>query len=171
MLTKSILTAAAFALVAGLGTSPAWSSSNVLPSLPPLPEPENIPPNCSNAVASLDLLWPPNHEYVPISIQGVTDPDGDPVVITIVGIFQDEPVDNLGDGATFPDGDGVGTGVAMIRAERDGGGNGRVYHIGFEAVDTFGNVCSGEVLVGVQHRRGMQNTPIDDGPIFDSTVE
>jgi hypothetical protein len=34
-----------------------------------------------------------------------------------------------------PDGFGIGTGIAEIRAERNGQGNGRVYSITFEAND------------------------------------
>ena len=40
------------------------------------------------------LALPPNHEFVKVPIEGVTDPDGDPVAITITGITQDEPLDS-----------------------------------------------------------------------------
>ena len=135
-------------------------------------EPDNQAPDCSAAVASIDTIWPPNHKFVSISVLGVTDLDGDPVTITIDSIFQDEPVDALGDGRFAPDGAGVGTTTAYVRAERSGtkkmGGNGRVYQIGFIADDGNGGACSGEVLVGVPHE---QNTaPIDDGALYDSTL-
>ena len=135
-------------------------------------EPDNQAPDCSAAVASIDTIWPPNHKFGSISVLGVTDPDGDPVTITIDSIFQDEPVDAFGDGRFAPDGAGVGGSTAYVRAERSGtkkvSGNGRVYHIGFTADDGNGGACSGEVLVGVPHD---QNTaPIDDGALYDSTV-
>jgi hypothetical protein len=38
------------------------------------------------------VLWAPNHQFVPIAIMGVTDPDGDAVTITVTGVTQDEPV-------------------------------------------------------------------------------
>jgi hypothetical protein len=102
----------------------------------------------------------------------VTDPDGDAITITIDSIFQDEPVDTLGDGNFVPDGQGVGTPTAYVRAERSGTkevpGDGRVYHIGFTAVDGFGASCSGEVAVGVPH--DVKDAPIDGGPLYDSTV-
>ena len=107
----------------------------------------------------------------PIYILGVTDPDGDAFTLTINSIFQDEPVDSTGDGKFAPDGFGVGTSSASIRAERKGSGNGRVYHIGFTAEDGRGGQCSGLVKVGVPRSKGKKGSPIDDGPIYDATVE
>ncbi len=129
------------------------------------------PPDCSNAVSSIDTVWPPNHKFHVVNILGVTDPDGDDVTITIDSIFQDEAVDSTGDGNSAPDGTGVGTSTASVRAERAGTGNGRVYHIGFTAEDENGEVCSGEVLVGVPKRKKKKGAPVDDGPLYDSTVQ
>jgi hypothetical protein len=130
----------------------------------------NNDPDCSRAVPSIATLWPPNHEFVPVTILGVTDPDGDPVTITITTIFQDEPVDGTGDGRSAPDGQGVGTATAEVRAERDGSSNGRVYHIGFTADDGIGGTCSGEVLVKVPKNQGEKGAAVDDGALFDSTI-
>ena len=54
---------------------------NLLPGdcCTPLCVNDNLPPICGAAVASIDEMWPPNHKMVPVSIAGVTDPDGDPV--------------------------------------------------------------------------------------------
>lgn len=132
----------------------------------------NQPPDCSGAFASLDRIWPPNHSWVPIQILGVVDPDGDALLITITSIFQDEPVDTYGDGKFTPDGDGVGTDTAWVRAERAGTkkvpGNGRAYHITFTADDGRGGVCDGEVLVGVPH--DVKDVVMDEGALFDSTA-
>jgi hypothetical protein len=87
--------------------------------------------------------------------------------MTVTGIFQDEPV---GDESTGPDGRGVGTATAEIRSDRDGGGDGRVYHIFFEAVDATGGTCSGVVRVGVTHDQSTPLDVIDGGPIYDSTA-
>lgn len=131
----------------------------------------NRPPVCSEAVASVGELWPPNHRLVPIDVLGVTDPDGDPVTISIAAIMQDEPTDAHGDGRFTPDGMGIGTSTAEVRAERAGTnqvpGNGRVYHIGFSAADGRGGVCSGTVLVGVPHDRSK--AAVDEGPRYNST--
>jgi hypothetical protein len=133
----------------------------------------NSHPDCSNAVASMDVVWPPNHHFVPITVEGVTDPDGDPVTITIDGIFQDEPLDSLGDGSHVPDGMGVGTDTAHVRAERAGTkevpGDGRVYHIFYTASDGRGGDCDGEITVCVPHDRGQGINCVDSGVYYDST--
>jgi hypothetical protein len=106
---------------------------------------------------------------VAVGVLGVTDPDGDPVTITFTSIRQDEPVDETGDGSFTPDGlislDGS---TAEVRAERDGGGNGRVYAIGFTADDGNGGTCSGTVAVGVS--KSIKRPAGDDGPTYDSTL-
>lgn len=128
----------------------------------------NEAPDCSEAYPSMDIIWPPNHKFVDINILGVTDPDGDPVTITINRIMQDEPVQTHGDGNFEPDGQGVGTDTASLRAERSGTkkvpGDGRVYHIYFTAEDGRGGVCRGEVQVGVPH--DVKDIPVDGGAIY-----
>jgi hypothetical protein len=130
-------------------------------------------PDCSNATPSVDTLWPVNHKFVPVNIMGVTDPDGDPVTITITSIFQDEPVNVEGSGSTEPDGQGVGTDTAEVRAERSGTkkvpGNGRVYHISFIAADGVGGFCDGTVTVCVPHDQSGDPC-VDEGALYDSTV-
>ena len=125
----------------------------------------NQSPVCSNPISSSTIIWPPNNEFFQIQVQNVTDPDLDPVYIRIDRIFQDEPVGKQ------IDGDGIGTAIALVRSERDGNGNGRVYHIFFSAWDDFGGNCSGELLVPVvDHDLGSGVGAIDDGPIYDSTI-
>ena len=152
------------------------------------------PPTCSLAVASPNLLSPPNHKFVPIQILGVTSPSGGTVAITVTSIFQDEPVgsgkqgcdgegDDHGDHAYFPlifpsdegggdgdkrvDGKGVGTATASVRAERSCRGDGRVYHIGFTATNSLGVSCTGAVTVGVPRHKNVP--PVDGGALYDST--
>lgn len=136
----------------------------------------NQPPDCSGTSASSSQLWPPNHQFVPITILGVTDPDGDPVAITIDSIFQDEPVLQSGGGAgnTSPDGTGVGTATANVRSERNGNpktpGNGRVYHIDFTADDGNGGTCVGTATVCVPHDQRPGASCVDGGALYDSTT-
>jgi CSLREA domain-containing protein len=153
------------------------------------------PPDCSHAVASPDLLWPPNHKFVPIQITGVTNPGGGALTIDVTSIFQDEPVgsgkkgcdgeeDDHGDRALFPlvfprddggggdgdervDGKGVGTVTASVRAERSCKGDGRVYHISFTATNGQGLSCMGAVTVGVARHKNVP--PVDGGALYDST--
>ena len=128
----------------------------------------NIPPVCTEASPSLDKLWPVNHKFVPIDVLGVTDDNGDAITISIDTIFQDELVNGENDGDTSPDGQGVGTSTAEVRAERDGEGNGRYYHISFTADDGYGGSCSGVVLVNVPISK--KAIPVDDGALYDSTI-
>ncbi|MGH3118531.1 MAG: Ig-like domain-containing protein [Gaiellales bacterium] len=135
-----------------------------------VPDECNLPPDCSSAAAKPNELWPPNHKFKPVNVLGVSDPDGDSVSITIISIFQDEPLKGAGSGNTCPDGKGVGTNKAQVRAERAGTGDGRVYHIGFTADDRAGGTCTGEVTVCVPHDQGQRSTCVDGGALFDSTV-
>ena len=59
--------------------------------------------------------------------------------------------------------------MASVRAASDGAGDGRVYSIGFTAMDDGGEECSGTVAVCVPHDRGGSDTCVDQGPLFDST--
>jgi hypothetical protein len=104
---------------------------------------------------------------VPITIIGVTTDTGDPAEILITAITHDEPVNGLGDGDTAPDGHGVGTSTALVRAERSGTGNGRVYDISFLATDGSGARCQGSVNVYVSHNK--KSVAVNDGQMYDST--
>lgn len=133
----------------------------------------NRSPNCT-ATPSIAQLWPPNHRMVDISIVGVTDADGDSVTITITRITQDEPLNTVGDGNFEPDGAGVGTSAAQVRAERTGTprvpGNGRVYQISYSASDGRGGECTGSVAVCVPHDQGNRSVCIDDGQRYNSVT-
>jgi hypothetical protein len=129
---------------------------------------------CTTAVPSITELWPPNHKYVPINVQGVLDSDGNEVDITIDSIFQDESVrggHKTGSGKTCPDGRGLTTDTAWVRAERSGVlSNGRIYTIQFTATGAGGEVCQGVVRTCVPHDQGHGLVCIDDGALYDSTT-
>jgi len=131
-------------------------------------EPTNADPVCSESLPSQALLWPPNHKFVPINIDGISDPDGDTITVTIDGITQDEELNakGQGDGNTSPDGIIDGD-TAEVRAERAGTGDGRVYEISFTADDGNGGSCTGSVTVGVPHDK--KDTPVDSVIRIDST--
>jgi hypothetical protein len=124
----------------------------------------NSPPECTAATATPGTLWPPNHRLVLVAIQGVTDPDGDPVTIQITGITQDEPLSG-----NTPDATGLGSATAQVRAERAGGADGRVYHLTFTATDSQGASCAGTVTVCVPHDQGGGRTCGDGGALYSST--
>jgi streptogramin lyase len=133
----------------------------------------NQPPDCSEAYADPDCLWPPNHKYVDIIILGVTDPDGDPVTITVTGVTSDEPTasDKGSGGAKHaPDAIINPDGTVSVRAERSGDEDGRVYEISFTADDGRGGECSGTVIVKVPHDQSGEDCPaVDSGQEYDAT--
>jgi len=140
----------------------------------------NDPPSCDLARASCPdskiknndgcTLWPPNHKMVGVTIVGVMDAGAmySDVTLQITSVTQDEPVNGFGDGDSSPHAViQAGDHSVLIRAERAGVGNGRVYSIGFVADDGFES-CTGSVTVGVvPHDR--KDTPADDGQLYDST--
>lgn len=125
----------------------------------------NDPPVCALAHPSLTSLWPPNHSMVPVNILGITDPNDQNITITFPAITQDEPVNGLGDGDTTPDAAVVGSQV-LLRAERAGGGNGRVYVVHFTATDAHGASCNGTVKVGVPHSK--KDTAVEGPQLYNS---
>jgi hypothetical protein len=125
----------------------------------------NDPPLATAARPTVGVLWPPNHALVRIGIVGVTDPNND-AVITITGITQDEPTTGLGDGDTAVDAVINSDGSVLLRAERAGGGDGRVYRVRFTASDSEGS-SSGEVFVSVP--QSAKKPAVNSGQNFDST--
>src|SRR3974390_47486 len=72
------------ALAGALLTLP-FSVSALILAPPPTgggPGPDT-PPDCSNAAPSVSIIWPPNHKMVPVQINGVTDPNGLQVTVSI----------------------------------------------------------------------------------------
>ena len=85
-------------------------------------------------------------------------------------VTQDEPVNGLGDGDTSPDAVLQGQGApVLLRAERAGSGNGRVYQVEFTAAYQSGESCDGTVRVEVPHSRGRGVVAVDDGQYYIST--
>jgi hypothetical protein len=89
--------------------------------------------------------------------------------LQITGVTQDEPLNGLGDGDTSPDaviqaGDPADT--VLVRVERDGTADGRVYEVSFAATDGFEG-CTGTVRIAVPHSR--KSTASDSGQSYVST--
>ncbi|HZF12163.1 MAG TPA: hypothetical protein VFE33_25530 [Thermoanaerobaculia bacterium] len=122
--------------------------------------------DCAAATASPASLWPPDHRFVDIHIEGLTTSDGSPAIVKLTGITQDEALDAPRSGHSAPD--AICSDTARLRAERSGSGDGRVYEIRFMARDGHGKRCFGSVQVGVPRNEG--GTAIDSGQRFDSTA-
>lgn len=111
---------------------------------------DTIPPSIERLLASRDELWPPNHRMVEVTVSAVaTDAcDGAPTC-AIVAVASDEPIDGDGDGHTAPDWLIVDGSIVLLRAERAGDGDGRVYIVRVSCADAAGNATVGEVTVSV----------------------
>ncbi|MEZ4473444.1 MAG: hypothetical protein R3F60_22185 [bacterium] len=98
-------------------------------------------------------LWSPNHKWhdlLPADCAEVHDACDGEVEVRFTYVTSDEAADGQGDGHTSPDIEGDCHGL-RLRAERAGGGDGRVYRIGFRAEDAAGNVTEGECRALVPH--------------------
>ena len=128
----------------------------------PIPA-EGLPPDCAAAAARPDRIWPADGRLRAITVGGVTDPDNDPVSITVLSIQQDEPLSSPGQ----PDASWIGTPQPRVRADRKADGDGRVYHLRFRGEDGQGGSCEGEVTVCVP--AGEDGGCGDGGARVDST--
>lgn len=100
-------------------------------------------------------LWPPNHKLhtldVSDCVEAFDDCDGE-LRGTFLWATSDEPINANGDGNTAPDvilGDTCAS--IALRAERQGGSDGRVYRLGVGFTDRAGHFVEGICTVGVAH--------------------
>jgi hypothetical protein len=113
-------------------------------------------------------LWPSNHRYETLSladcVRDLCELDLDVNAVgTILSIYSDEPEDAASDGNTVQDIVILSNSTFMVRAERQGGGNGRVYGVTFEISDSAGNTTVDTCLIGVPHD-ASGGVPVDEGP-------
>ena len=113
-------------------------------------------------VPDKNILWPPNHKMVTVTIQAnARDNSGGPVTLSAV-VYSNEPQDGLGDGDVSPDWtesviDQVnGIITLQLRAERSGAGNGRTYTIMITGRDSSGNTSQAKVEIIVPHDKGKK---------------
>ncbi len=116
---------------------------------------DTVAPAIEQLAASPDQLWPPNHRMVEVTVSAVAADacDGAPACAIVV-VTSDEPVDGDGDGDTAPDWQIVNASTVLLRAERAGGGDGRVYTVSVSCSDAAGNAAAGVVTVSVPLSRG-----------------
>ena len=135
------------------------------------PTPDTTPPvvGCST---NKSTLWPPNHqmEQVIVYVQASDDTTPANQLRVAVTVSSNEPDDANGDGhftgdvnghdgftapvpvpVTFDPNLGCFVGTVALRAERDGGGVGRVYSIVCQAQDLAGNTSAARCAVAVSH--------------------
>jgi|SRR5579859_5632834 len=112
------------------------------------------PPVITNVWASKTLLWPPNHKMVKVTVNYTDTDNCDSAPSNTLSVTSNEPVNGKGDGHTSPDWKVVDAHHVLLRAERSGLGDGRVYTITITATDVSGNSASTDVTVLVPHSRG-----------------
>ena len=126
---------------------------------------DTTPPDI--AVSPLpSVLWPPNHRMVDVAASvAATDACGT-VAVSLASISSAEPDDvaGNGDGNTVNDIQGAVPGSAdfnfALRAERDGGGGGRIYQVTYSAVDGSDNRSVATSFVSVPHDVGGVTDPL-----------
>jgi endo-1,4-beta-xylanase len=135
---------------------------------------DTIPPQLS--VVASPSLWPPNHKYATFAttdLVSVATDSCDPSVgvgsVVFTQVTSDEPQNAPGSGDTGNDvivsGD---CRSVQLRAERVGGGNGRVYTVFLRVTDTTGNVTNSSVQVTVPPNQSGAPA-VDDGPAYTVT--
>jgi hypothetical protein len=108
------------------------------------------PPRITSAVANPNVLWPPDHRIVPVSVSVTATDDTDPQVdCRMIAVQSNEPDNGLGDGDAANDIEITGPLTLNLRAERSGKGSGRVYTITVECVDEVGNKSTKTTTVTV----------------------
>ncbi|HSD66287.1 MAG TPA: endonuclease/exonuclease/phosphatase family protein, partial [Vicinamibacteria bacterium] len=108
----------------------------------------NPPPVVTGVAATPSVVWPPNHEMVEVGVAyEATDTCG--LAVCRLAVTSDEPVNGLGDGDTAPDWTVVDAGTVRLRAERAGGGDGRVYTIAVACADAAGGATVATTAVYV----------------------
>lgn len=115
-------------------------------------------------------IWPPNHKYKAFTpgmfILDARDACGnpiDPATAAVLEVRSDEPENELGDGATLDDIQVDCPNTVLLRAERAGGRNGRVYTIVYRVSDEDGDYVDVEAYVAVPHDNSTRQPLLDEG--------
>ena len=106
-------------------------------------------PVIQSVTPSRNVLWPPNHKMVPVTLEVSATDNWQVVSARIVGVTSNEPQNGAGDGNTAADWQITGDLSVELRAERSGKGPGRVYTITVEVSDWVGNTSEQSTTVTV----------------------
>jgi hypothetical protein len=136
-------------------------------------EVDTTPPEVTCAVAR-DRLWPPNHRLIDVGLTfDATDTcDPNPLGFGLAVSSDEHPETALGAGGPIhcPDALILDNESVMLRSERSGPGDGRVYEITVSATDSCGNVGTCSQSVSVPHSMGQGMGAVDSGQAFDAAV-
>jgi len=107
------------------------------------------PVNVTNATVDKPSLWPPNHQMHNVAVNYNT---GTPCSTCTLSVTSNEPVNGTGDGDTSPDWEVLSDHAVRLRAERSGGGGGRIYTITITCLNGHGTDTK-TVQVVVPHNK------------------
>jgi hypothetical protein len=124
------------------------------------------------------VLWPPNHKHHRITpdmlLESAEDACGNPIDLSsavIVSVTSDEPEDHKGDGKTMNDIKIRCPNHLGLRAERMGGGNGRVYKVTYRITAENGVSTDAEAWVIVPHDHSDLTAIEDEGAGYEVVPE
>lgn len=113
-------------------------------------------PEITSVVPNPASLWPPNHKMKTVKVAVKAEDACGEVTTRIIGVVSNEPVNGTGDGDTGPDWNIIDGTKVQLRAERSGGGSGRIYTVTVEATDESGNTSTSTTQVTVPHSKGRK---------------
>jgi hypothetical protein len=115
---------------------------------------DSTPPVITAVSATPNVLWPPNHQFVPVALTAsVTDTCDVNPICKVTSVVSSEPPLGGGSGNTQPDYVITGASNVLLRAERNGTGPGRTYSVAFQCTDKSGNSSQKTTVVTVPHNR------------------
>lgn len=119
-------------------------------------------------------FWPPNHQYETVTVNDFVlsasdscDPSVNRSKVYITKITSDEAENGPGSGNTLTDiVIAANCKSAQLRAEREGGGDGRVYTIFFKVTNAAGISGTATAKVTVPKSQNNNNNAVDSGPHY-----
>lgn len=116
---------------------------------------DTTPPQIASTAATPNVLWPPNHRMVPVTINVVATDNCDASPAARIDYVRSNQTSNPSD----QDWEITGPLSVNLRAERAGNAGDRIYTIGLVVTDASGNSAKGTVLVTVPHDAAQINSP------------
>jgi hypothetical protein len=125
-----------------------------------------------------DALWPPNHKLVEVCAEVTVTDNCDPAPTWVLSDASSNEADDTkkggGDGNTVNDIQDADLGTAdvcvLLRSERRGNGDGRVYTLEYTATDAGGNTATATVTVDVPHDQSGNAMAAEGNGLLDDSV-
>ena len=134
---------------AGIGSAPgvALETHGLLGSF------TTCEPSISAVTATPNVLWPPNHKMVNVTISYTVSDACDASPTATLSVSSNESASGGGSGNTSPDWQVVDAHHVNLLAERDGSGTGRIYTITVTSTDSLGVTSTATTTVTVPHNQ------------------